>query len=107
MVSIINMFKEYLVMLFKPKVKQPLSQENAYACYASGPTLDKVYERFCSEVFDTIKYHAGEGILHTLVTYPKWFTLKYRALFEDYIESLNYTILYKDEDVVLLSIKMK
>lgn len=89
--------------------KPPLSSESAYAISAIGKqvTITDVYKEFMTDSLKKIKSAARYSDTELLIYYPEWLNKALKELFIKDIEKLNYTILFHNEDMVLISWKLK
>lgn len=108
----------YLLFLFnrfrtwrKAKVqksKQPLSRENAYALSSIGKKEGHYYDitkRYQEYILKNIKADAKLGNSYVLLSHPTYASPSDKEAIVEFITSLNYTVCYTDEFVILISWK--
>lgn len=90
--------------------KPPLSSERAYSLYAVGKQIStaELYKKFYDQAVKDIKtsayYNRGTDVL---IHYPVWLSKEHKASFLQELQELKYSILFSNENMCLISWKVK
>lgn len=96
--------------IFKTDIlASPINKEKAYsmAVINKKASLEDVLKHYQKEALGLINNAVDKNYNRTLLEYPNWLCAEHKASVVNYLKSLDFDVLFNDEDCVLVSWKIK
>ena len=85
----------------------PTDKNKAYSIYAYGrieaPSIEELLDDEYKRILSDIETRASYGYTCLVYQYPAWMNKDNKTWFSDNIKSLNFTVLFNDDNYLLIS----